>query len=132
VPIKSDPATWKDERHRRGLAGEHVAMRFLAARGWQVICHRFRLGRLEVDIIARKGSVVTFVEVKTRRGSAFGSPVEAVTWAKKREIVRVARGWMDRFGQPNDVYRFDVIGVTLSATGTRVSHVEDAFRPGWR
>jgi putative endonuclease len=132
VPIKSDPETWKDERHRRGLAGEGVAMRFLEARGWRVVSHRFRLGRLEIDVIARKGPVVAFVEVKTRRGSAFGSPLEAVTWLKKREIVRVARGWMDRFGRPEDVYRFDVIGVTLSAAGTRVTHVEDAFRPGWR
>jgi len=132
VSIKSDPETWRDERHKRGLAGEGVAMRFLEARGWRVVSHRFRLGRLEIDIIARKGPVVAFVEVKTRRGAAFGSPLEAITWTKKREIVRVARGWMDRFGRPQDVYRFDVIGVTLSATGTCVTHVEDAFRPGWR
>ncbi len=107
-------------------------MRFLRAAGWRIVSHRFRLGRFEVDIIARKGAVVVFVEVKTRRGSAFGSPLEAVTWSKKREIVRVARGWMDRFGQLDDVYRFDVIGVTMSKTGVRVRHVEDAFRPGWR
>ena len=132
MPIKSDPATWKDERHKRGLAGERVAMQFLEEGGWRLLSHRFRLGRFEVDIIARKGSVVAFVEVKTRRGSAFGSPLEAVNWSKKREIVRVARGWMDRFGQADDVYRFDVIGVTLSASGTLVHHVEDAFRPGWR
>jgi putative endonuclease len=72
------------------------------------------------------------VEVKTRRGNAFGSPLEAVTWRKKREIVRVARGWMDRHGRPEDVYRFDVIGITLSAAGMKIQHVEDAFRPGWR
>jgi len=107
-------------------------MQFLEEGGWRLLSHRFRLGRFEVDIIARKGSVVAFVEVKTRRGSAFGSPLEAVNWSKKREIVRVARGWMDRFGQADDVYRFDVIGVTLSASGTLVHHVEDAFRPGWR
>ncbi len=91
------------------------------------------MGRLEVDLVARKGCLVSFVEVKTRCGSSFGSPLEAITWTKKREIVRVASAWTDRFGQPTDVYRFDVIGVTLIGGGRwRVQHVEDAFRAGWR
>ena len=133
MPLKSDPTTWKDPRHRRGVEGEAAAWEFLAERGWVLSSHRFRLGRLEVDLIVRKGSLVAFVEVKTRRGSAFGSPLEAVTWHKKREIVRVAHGWMDRHGRPGDVYRFDVIGVTLSSSGPhRIRHVEDAFRVGWR
>ena len=133
MPIKSDPATWSDARHRRGLRGEEAAKAFLEGSGWVVLGHRFRLGHLEIDLIARKGALVAFVEVKTRRGSAFGSPLEAVTWHKKREIARVARAWMDRHGRPDDVYRFDVIGVTLSRSGgTELQHVEDAFRPGWR
>jgi putative endonuclease len=91
------------------------------------------MGRLEIDLVARKGSLVAFIEVKTRRGTAFGSPLEAVGWSKKREIVRVARAWMDRFGRVGDVYRFDVIGLTVDQTGhTVIEHVEDAFRPGWR
>lgn len=91
------------------------------------------MGRLEIDLVARKGSLVAFIEVKTRRGAAFGTPFEAVGWAKKREIVRVSRAWMDRHGQPGDVYRFDVIGLTIDEAGrTEIGHVEDAFRPGWR
>jgi putative endonuclease len=131
--LKSDPTTWSDPRHRRGVAGEEAAKRFLQSQGWVVVAHRYRLGRTEVDLIARKGSIVAFVEVKTRRGVAFGSPLEAVTWNKKREIVRVARGWMDRFGLPDDVYRFDVVGVIMMRSGrVEIEHVEDAFRPGWR
>lgn len=95
--------------------------------------HRYRLGRLEVDVVARRGSVVAFVEVKTRRGAAFGGPFEAVGWRKQREMVRVARAWIDRHGRPGDVYRFDVIGVKLDRRGgIEVEHREDAFRPGWR
>lgn len=91
------------------------------------------MGRLEIDLVARRDSLVAFTEVKTRLGEAFGSPLEAVTAAKRREIVRVASSWLDRFGQPEDEYRFDVIGVTLRAgRGPRIEHVEDAFRPGWR
>jgi putative endonuclease len=132
VPIKSDPRGWKDPRHRRGLAGERAAIRFLEARGWRIVEHRFRMGRLEIDLVARRGPVVAFVEVKTRRGKAFGSPLEAVGWAKRREINRVASAWVDRHGRDGDLYRFDVIGVTASPRGPRIEHVEDAFRPGWR
>jgi putative endonuclease len=132
VPIRSDPDAWTDARHRRGLAGERAAIRFLEARGWRILDHRFRMGRLEVDVIARRDQVVSFVEVKTRGGDAFGSPLEAVGWAKRREISRVASAWVDRHGRPGDTYRFDVIGVTVSHRRTRIDHVEDAFKPGWR
>lgn len=133
MPVKSDPVTWTDKRHKRGLAGERIAERFLEAVGYRVLAHRFRLGRSEIDLIVRRGAVVAFVEVKTRRNAAFGSPLEAVRWAKQRQIVKVAQGWMDRHGSPTDEFRFDVIGVTLTSGGkARVQHVEDAFRPGWR
>lgn len=132
MPVKSDPCAWKDVRHRRGLAGERAAIRFLEARGWRILDHRFRMGRLEIDLVARRGPVVAFVEVKTRCGEAFGSPLEAVGWAKQREIHRVATAWVDRFGRPRDVYRFDVIGVMATPCRTRIEHVEDAFRPAWR
>lgn len=128
MPIKSDPSTWSDPRHRRGLAGEQRAMRFLQQAGWRIVAHRFRMGRLEIDLVARKGRLVAFVEVKTRWNWRFGSPLEAVTWEKQREIARVAQAWVDRHGRPDDVYRFDVIGVTLSGRTPGVQHVEDAFR----
>lgn len=126
--IRSDPAQWTDERHQRGLAGEEKAIRYLQSRGWDVVAHRFRAGRMELDIVARRGVLVAFVEVKVRRGEAFGSPLEAVTGAKRRELVKAARVWVDRCGRPSDIYRFDCIALT----GNTLEHVEDAFRPGWR
>jgi putative endonuclease len=133
VPIKSNPEHWTDSRHVRGLEGEQVAMRYLTFAGWTILHHRFRMGRFEIDVVARKGSLVAFIEVKTRWGSGFGRPVEAVTWAKRRDLARVAQAWVDRHGRAAFSYRFDVIGVTLSSPGPhRVEHVEDAFRVGWR
>lgn len=126
--VHTNPADWSDPRHRRGLAGETQAIRYLQSRGWDVVAHRFRVGRTELDLVARRGALVAFIEVKTRRGTAFGSPFEAVTGAKRREIVKAARVWMDRFGQPTDVYRFDCIAIV----DNRIEHLEDAFRPGWR
>ncbi|GBD32922.1 hypothetical protein HRbin33_01898 [bacterium HR33] len=108
-------------------------MGYLLSKGWRVLEHRYRAGRWEVDLVVRKGPVVAFVEVKTRRSRAFGSPFEAVGWRKRREIVRVARSWIDRHGGPGDLYRFDVIGVVPDRSGGwRIEHIEDAFRPGWR
>ncbi len=126
--LRSDPAQWQDERQKRGLAGEEQAKRYLLSRGYKIVAHRFRVGHTEIDLIARQGDLVTFIEVKTRRGTAFGSPFEAVTGAKRRELVKAARVWVDRFGQATDIYRFDCIGIADS----RLEHVTDAFRPGWR
>jgi len=126
--VHSDPSTWTDPRHQRGLAAEEQAIRYLQSRGWQVVAHRFRVGRVEVDLIARRGALVAFIEVKARRGTAFGNPFEAVTGGKRREIVKAARVWMDRHGQLGDVYRFDCIGIV----DNKLEHLEDAFRPGWR
>ena len=126
--LRSDPQKWTDERQKRGLAGEEQAIRYLLSRGWTLVAHRFRVGRAEVDLIVRRGDLVACVEVKTRRGEAFGSPFAAVTGPKRRELVKVARVWVDRFGRPSDIYRFDCVGVVDG----RLDHLEDAFRPGWR
>ena len=126
--LRSDPKEWTDERQKRGLAGEEQAMRYLLSRGWSLVAHRFRAGRAEIDLIVRRGDLVAFVEVKTRRGDAFGSPLAAVTGPKRREVVKAARVWVDRFGRPSDIYRFDCIGLVDG----RLDHLEDAFQPGWR
>jgi putative endonuclease len=126
--VRSDPQGWRDERQRHGLAAERQAMRYLETQGWTVLAHRWRVGHTEIDVIARRGPVVAFVEVKARRGPGFGSPLEAVTGAKRRELVKAARAWVDRHGRPADIYRFDCIGIT----DTGLEHVADAFRPGWR
>ena len=126
--VRTDPAAWTDDRHKRGLAGEKQAIQYLLARGWHIVAHRFRVRHTEIDLIARQGSLVAFVEVKARRGTAFGSPLEAVTGAKRRELVKAARVWVDRHGRPADVYRFDCIAII----DHKLEHLADAFRPGWR
>lgn len=103
-------------------------MRHLVACGWEIVAHRFRAGRIELDVVARRGRLVAFVEVKVRAGAGFGGPLEVVTGAKRREMARAAQVWVDRFGVAGDTYRFDCIGI---GTGG-LKHVEDAFRPGWR
>ena len=132
--VKSDPKTWTDPRHLLGLEGEVAALQHLRAKGYQILEHRFRVGRFEVDLIAQRDEVVAFVEVKTRSGVGHGRPVEAVTWGKRRELERVAKAWEDRHRLSRAIIRFDVIEVLLSQHSgvATIQHIEDAFRPGWR
>jgi len=125
----SRPVTeWRDPRHRRGLAGEVAAARYLEARGFLILAHRFRLGHHDLDLIARKGRLVAFVEVKARTSDRFGSPLESLGWRKQRDIARVAESWIQRRGKPGDVYRFDLVSVQWLGPGfPQVSHIEGAF-----
>ncbi|MEN8375841.1 MAG: YraN family protein [Gemmatimonadota bacterium] len=115
--------------HRLGAAGERLAARYLAARGYEILAHNLRDGRNEVDLVARTGRTVAFVEVKTRAGPEYGHPLEAITPTKQREIARVAAGWIRRFGRPGDAYRFDAVAIIWDGSGRPdVEHVPDAWR----
>ncbi|HEX5724616.1 MAG TPA: YraN family protein [Longimicrobiaceae bacterium] len=112
-----------------GDRGEELAVAHLAAAGWVVLHRNFRLGRREIDLVARRGEVVAFVEVKTRAGLGYGHPLEAVTLKKRREIQQVALAWVDRHGREGDTYRFDAVSVLVAGGGPPVvEHVEDAWR----
>ncbi|HEU0078630.1 MAG TPA: YraN family protein, partial [Longimicrobiaceae bacterium] len=112
-----------------GDRGEEIAARHLRERGWTVLDRNFRLGRKEIDLVARRGETVAFVEVKTRGGRGYGHPLEAITWKKRREIGQVAQAWIDRHGREGDVYRFDAVAVLVGGGGEPVvEHVEDAWR----
>jgi putative endonuclease len=118
-----------DRRLELGLAGETRVSAWLVQRGWDIEAHRFRMGRLELDLVIRRGSLVAFVEVKTRRGTGFGAGREAVGWRKRQAIARAAEGWRLRHGRPGDSYRFDVVEVDVSPSGPpRLEHIEDAWR----
>lgn len=106
-----------------------MAAGFLADRGWVILHRNYRIGHREIDLVARCGEVVAFVEVKTRGGMGYGHPLEAITRKKRREIQQVAAAWIETHGRPDDVYRFDAIAILLPAGGHPViEHVEDAWR----
>jgi len=114
-------------RQAFGELGERVAERWLTGRGWRVVHRRFRNGHRDIDLVVERDGLTAFVEVKTRRGAAFGDPVEAVNWKKQKELGRSARVWVDRHGRPGQAYRFDVIGVLIEGSKVRIRHVEHAF-----
>lgn len=111
-----------------GTRGESIAADFLIRAGWSIVHRNFRAGRKEVDLVARRGEVVAFVEVKTRRGSRYGDALDAITAHKRREVEEVALAWIERHGAVGDVYRFDAVAVRMQPDGaSHVEHMEDAW-----
>lgn len=106
-------------------------MAYLVSCGWDIEAHRFRLGRHDLDLIVRRGKLVAFVEVKTRKSLTQGTGVEAVGGRKQSTIAKVASLWRLRYGRPEDEYRFDVVAIQDQGSGKyTVEHVEDAWRLG--
>ena len=110
-----------------GEIGERVAERWLRRKGWRIVQRRFRNGHRDIDLVAERDGLIAFVEVKARKGSEFGLPVEAVNWRKQRELARSAHVWIERHGRPDESYLFDVIVVLVEGPTVRVRHVENAF-----
>ena len=112
-----------------GRQGEQVAADFLVRHGYEICARNFRVPVGEIDIIARQGEVLAFVEVKTRRGIRYGTPAQAVNFHKQKKIVQTAR-WFLRQKHLEDrcFCRFDVIEVyALPERKWRVHHLAGAF-----
>lgn len=116
-----------ERRLALGRWGEEAAADFLRHRGMKIVARNLRTPVGEIDLIARQGKTLVFVEVKTRRGTAFGAPQEAVGPRKQRQIVRAAQWYLAGNGGHGLQPRFDVVAVCLEKTGVQVEHIPDAF-----
>ena len=103
--------TTKGERSRLGRYGEDLAVRYLRDLGMEVLDRNWRCEHGEVDVVARDGDCVVFCEVKTRRSSGFGEPVEAVTFAKAMRLRRLAAAYLRAHRPAAGRVRIDVVGV---------------------
>jgi putative endonuclease len=112
-----------------GREGEALAARHLEASGYRILARGYRTRFGEMDLIAARGPLLVFVEVKTRRGDAFGPPAAAVHAAKQARLARLAAHFLAARGADDASCRFDVIAVTLGGPAPIVEHIEDAFRP---
>ena len=117
-----------NSRQRLGKSGEEKAAGFLEKKGYAILVKNYRCKVGEIDIIARDGEMLVFIEVKTRSGLDYGFPAEAVTPRKQRQICRTAQWYLAEqqlFGVPA---RFDVIAVLgAGPAGDRIEHIDNAF-----
>lgn len=119
-----------NDKKERGNWGEDRAARYLRLHGYRIIERNFRCRQGEIDIIAGRGGIVAFVEVKQRKNADFGQAREFVTFSKQRRVIAAAELWLLKTRcelQP----RFDVIEV-YAPEGTEtlrpvINHIENAF-----
>jgi putative endonuclease len=112
-----------DPRRALGRRGEDLVARWYEAAGYTVLDRNWRCRDGELDLVLRRGRTVVFCEVKTRRSTRFGAPVEAVTAAKQRKLRTLAMQWLGAAGGQGGDLRFDVASVMVRRDGDAVIDV---------
>jgi len=116
-------------RESLGRRGEEIAASFLRRRGYVILARNYRCPCGEIDIIARDRRTIAFVEVKGKSSARFGSPLDAVTEAKRRRLSRAAAWYLVSCGLSSALTRFDVVGIRWGKEGVpEFQIVKDAFR----
>ena len=114
-----------------GAEGEARAAEHLRRRGYRIVARNVRADGVEIDLIARRGSLIVFVEVKTRRSQSLGPPEQAVDARKRARLVRGAAAWLHAHRGWARCVRFDVIVCEPDPkAGWRLRHLEGAFDAG--
>jgi len=124
---RGKPSSTPDSRQRFGLEGEVEAASHLKRNGFKILVKRYRCRFGEVDLVAREGDTLVFIEVKTRGSQDFGGPALAVTPEKQKHISRVALDYLRRLHNPEIPVRFDIVEVISSGEKPLCNHIRDAF-----
>lgn len=115
------------EKHDKGARGEEKACDFLQGQGYRILERNYRCRLGEIDIIAREGRTVVFVEVKARSSGRFGLPQEAVGPRKRRRMTAIALHYLKSRGWLGEPARFDVASVGLDGGQETVTLLRNAF-----
>ncbi|MET0136226.1 MAG: YraN family protein [Kibdelosporangium sp.] len=115
-------------QHELGRRGEVLAARYLQSKGLKLLSRNWWHKDGELDLVLADGGLVVFCEVKTRAGTGFGAPEEAVDERKARRIRKLAHAWLSEFRIPWCETRFDIVAILWEPSGPpRVRHIEGAF-----
>ncbi len=118
---------YQDFFKKTGTQGEMIAAEFLEKEGYSIAQRNYRSAEGEIDIIAKKGDILAFVEVKADKTGAFGAPELRVDNRKQRRIAKTAAIYLQNNNVPDADFRFDVIAVDLKGRKERIEHIENAF-----
>lgn len=124
--MKQNSSNHDERRNKRSLGSEkeRIAAEYLKEQGYCILEMNFRCRQGEIDLIARDGRYLVFIEVKYRTDGRAGAPEEAVSRAKQRTILQVAKYYLYRHRLPESTpCRFDVVGIT----GEKIRLIRDAF-----
>ncbi len=109
-----------------GKAGETHAMKYLQAKGFQILETNYRAKHAEIDLIAQGNKLLIFVEVKTRTNVRYGNPETFVNYTKAKLVMKAAEHYIFATDWQFDV-RFDIVAVTINGDDVQITHIEDAF-----
>jgi putative endonuclease len=126
------PPRVKPETKSLGDLGERVAASNLEANGYSIIERNFRVAEAEIDLVARDGETLVLVEVRTRKGGAYGMAALSIGPRKSAQLLRAADWYIERNpGAADGLLRIDVVTVEFRRDGVlrRITHYEDAVRP---
>jgi putative endonuclease len=112
---------------KEGSRGEDLAAEYLERNGYEILDRNYRFERGEVDLIAKDGDELVFIEVKARRSDAFGLPEDAITPQKEEQIKRVAEGYLFERQIENQACRFDVVAITYNQGKADIRVIRNAF-----
>lgn len=111
-----------DRRRIFGDRAEALAARHLTAKGMRILARQFRTRYGEIDLIAKDGDEVVFVEVKARTTNDFGYPEESVTVTKLRKIMQCAAQYLRKQRWDDHPHRIDVIAIEFATNPPRLTH----------
>lgn len=116
----------ESQRQSLGREGERRAAEHLEGLGWTILDRNWRCGDGEIDLVAYdpEASAIVVVEVKTRAGTGYGTPLEAITYAKARRLRGLAAAYMRRSGRRAPRLRVDGIGILLTCGEWKISHAQ--------
>ncbi|MFH0990518.1 MAG: YraN family protein [bacterium] len=114
-------------KRKKGSRGEEIAARYLQTRGYVILERNYRFERGEIDIVAKDGETLVFVEVKTRSSDAYGEPEDAVDDRKQGQLRTVAEGYLFDHEIENQSCRFDVVAITMKDDTVAIRLIQHAF-----
>ncbi len=116
------------EKKYLGQTGEELATAFLKEQGYRILVRNFKSRLGEMDIIAKDGDVICFIEVKTRTNNRLGTPFEAITPAKQRKLSQGALAYLKQNRLMDSLARFDVVSVMKGHNGSpKLEVLKNAF-----
>jgi putative endonuclease len=106
-----------DYKRKLGRRGEDIGAAYLERQGYVILERNWRCSLGELDIVAREGETLAFVEVRARRGDRLGTPEESITPAKQAKLVELAQTYLQETGQTDQDWRIDVLAVEVGGRG---------------
>jgi putative endonuclease len=114
-------------RIRTGKKGENIAVAYLKSNGYRIVERNYKCLFGEIDIVAKDGDTVVFIEVKSRKSEEFGDPQVAVGLEKQKKISKISLKYLEEKHLYPCNARFDVVAIKMLPSGNKVELIQNAF-----